>query len=341
MTDAQAIHRPYFFEIFTIVNLLIIHGVLVRYYDMSGAISSLPQVLFAAVPTAIAQLLVGVLIRAAVLRYRGKEQMLAYLRVVRSKRWIVDSLRLSFFIALTVHTYAWIKLTIPVIHPHLYDQQLWDLDRAIFFGFSPTIFFLSLFSNGVALRVVDFTYAYVFVGSINLAFLFFLSSPSRRIRVAFNNGNTLMWITGSWLYMLVPSLGPAYRFPQVWFEYSQYLAHTHFLQAMLMRNYQLVVHPVTSAGKPINVVFGIAAFPSLHVGFLTFVFLWMRRLWRHGGIVFGVATLFIFLGSVVTGWHYLIDAIAGMVLAIICYLIFSRTHRMNRALHLSEIVRRA
>jgi membrane-associated phospholipid phosphatase len=69
-----------------------------------------------------------------------------------------------------------------------------------------------------------------------------------------------------------------------------------------------------------------------------YVFLWMRRLWRYGGIVFGIFTLFIFIGSVVTGWHYLIDSIAGLVLAYISYVIFARIYRLDRWLKLGEIV---
>ena len=43
----------------------------------------------------------------------------------------------------------------------------------------------------------------------------------------------------------------------------------------------------------------------------------MRGRWR---LLFGLITLIIFLGSIVTGWHYLIDSIAGIALAVVCYL---------------------
>jgi membrane-associated phospholipid phosphatase len=336
----RAVHRPYFFELFPIANLLILHAILMRYHDMPGALASLPQMMWQLAPAALLQMAAGVAIRAAVLYFRKRGELREYLRVIRSKEWLIDSLRLAIFVTLTIHTYAWIKLVIPVVHPPLFDQQLWDLDRMLFFGMSPTVFFLSIFSNGAALRFVDFTYAYIFVACINIAFVYFLSSPSRRVRVAFNDGNTLMWITGAWLYTLIPSLGPAYRFPQVWLEYAPQLAHTHYLQSMLMTNYQRVIQHVSSPAKPINILLGIAAFPSMHVAFLTFVYLWMRRLWRYGGIVFGLFTLFIFLGSVVTGWHYLIDSIAGLLLALGCYLVFAKLYRLNRWFHLGEIVHR-
>ena len=48
-------------------------------------------------------------------------------------------------------------------------------------------------------------------------------------------------------------------------------------------------------------------------------FLWMRRMWRGGEVIFGVFVVVILIGSLVTGWHYLIDGIAGMALAWLCH----------------------
>jgi len=121
-----------------------------------------------------------------------------------------------------------------------------------------------------------------------------------------------MWIAGAWLYLLVPTLGPAYRFPGVWLPLSAMLGNTQQLQRVLMTNYQHVLH-----NQQVNILLGIAAFPSLHVAFAMLVTLWMRGRWR---LLFGVITLIIFLGSIVTGWHYLIDSIAGLLLAVLCYL---------------------
>ena len=75
--------------------------------------------------------------------------------------------------------------------------------------------------------------------------------------------------------------------------------------------------------RPVHILFGVAAFPSLHVAFQTLVFLWMRRVWRAGQIIFGVFVVAILIGSLVTGWHYLIDGIAGIALAALCYWIFA------------------
>jgi membrane-associated phospholipid phosphatase len=333
-------HRPYFFEIFTIGNLLLIHFLLMYRFGLPGALDSLPLMLGSLIPLTIGQLVAGVVLRVGWFAWRDRAAMHAYLLRVRSAKWLIDSARLVLFVTLTIHTYSWIKLTVPLLHPRLFDQQLWDLDATMFFGMSPTIFFLSLFSTGSALRAVDFSYAWFFVASINIAFVYFLSAPERRLRVAFNDGNTLLWLSGAWLYVALPSIGPAFRFPQVWFAVADQLAHTHELQTMLMHNYQMVTHPHITQEKAINILLGVAAFPSLHVGFMTFMFLWMRRLSRPIGLVFGIFTLFICIGSIVTGWHYLIDAIAGLVLAVFTYAAAARFHRFGRWLQLREIVNR-
>ncbi|HEX6159083.1 MAG TPA: phosphatase PAP2 family protein [Thermoanaerobaculia bacterium] len=70
------------------------------------------------------------------------------------------------------------------------------------------------------------------------------------------------------------------------------------------------------------------------MGYQTFVFLWMRRLWTSGEVLFGIFAATIFLGSMITGWHYLIDAIAGVAQALVCWSIFFRHSRMPRFLRL-------
>jgi membrane-associated phospholipid phosphatase len=60
---------------------------------------------------------------------------------------------------------------------------------------------------------------------------------------------------------------------------------------------------------------GIAAFPSLHVATQVLVAIWFSRVWRGGTIIFTIAAFFVFIGSMITGWHYLIDGIAGVAIA--------------------------
>lgn len=312
------VRRPYFFELFTLVNFAAI--------AIWMAPSLPPQrwlVALIFLPVYLGLAIVGVLVRYVVARTRGRSHSL--LRVFRSRRWLTDSVRLVVFSTWTTFTYGCIKLLVPIGHPRLFDRELWNLDARLFFGMSPNVFFVSLFGNPFVLKAIDWTYANAFLASLWIASMYFLSSPARRTRIAFMNSNCLLWLLGAWLYMLVPSLGPAYRFPDVWLPLAHSLERTQTLQRLLMTNYQAVLH-----GAPANILYGIAAFPSLHVGFVSLAFFWMRKLERWGSLLFGVFLVLIFVGSVVTGWHYLIDSLAGLALAWICYAAASRLSGSRR-----------
>ncbi len=328
--------RPYQFEVVTVANFLVIFAIVAPANPI--ILTSLPATLASFIPTLAGYAALGVLVRALVAWRVG--QLRAYLRILRSPGWLVDSARLIVAGALMVHTYFWIKLVVPLLHPVLYDQALWDIDRRMFFGYSPNILFLELFSKPFVLKAIDVSYARIFLISMTLAFMFFLSAPSRRLRAGFSNGNTLLWLLGAWLYLLIPSLGPAFRFPDVWLPFVNGLDMTQHFQAILVRNYQAVLRlPRGGSFRDVQLMFGVAAFPSLHVAFQTFVFLWMRRVWIYGEIVFGIFTLLILIGSVVTGWHYLIDGIAGIAMAIACYLAGVATWRLGRWLRLRAAIR--
>jgi len=316
--------RLHFFEIFAVVNL----GAIALFARDTLGVSPLVMI-FVFTAALLPYALAGVFVRAAVAAIRRDH---AYFYVIRSGAWIFELFRLIFFTSVMIVTYGWIKLVVPVMHPRLFDQELWDLDRVLFFGLSPNVLFLDLFSARPLLRAIDWSYASIFYVSVSVAFAYFFSHPSRRVRVAFANGNTALWLTGAWLYMLVPSLGPAYRFPDLWFPHEEALRRTQMLQAVLMRNYQNVLR--VASGRPptdaVRIVFGIAAFPSLHVAFQMYVFLWLRRLWTWGEVLFGFFVLVILAGSLVTGWHYVIDGIAGIALAWACYAVTWRASRMSR-----------
>lgn len=310
--------RPYFFEIFTIANFILIQALLWRI--TLAPLTTLLWMFALLVPGFALQAAIGIAARAAI----GPRE--SYLRLLRTREWIADTIRIIVFSAFSVQTYCWIKIAIPLLHPRMFDQELWNLDQTLFFGLSPNIFFVNLFSSPLALRFVDWSYANVFYASLVVAGTFFASSPDRRVRLAFINSNIAMWLIGAWLYVLVPSLGPAFRFPEVWLPLSAMFRNTQTLQRLLVANYTTVLAYRQGIIKPVNILFGIAAFPSLHVGFEVLVLLWMRRLWRYGAIVFGIFTGVIFIGSIVTGWHYLVDGIAGAILAAVCYVIATRQY---------------
>ncbi|HUP44644.1 MAG TPA: phosphatase PAP2 family protein [Thermoanaerobaculia bacterium] len=333
--NRRVMRRPYFYEVFVLVNLA---GIVVMTSHLNPVVlGTLPDTLGDLALQMGAYTLAGVVVRSIVARWRGGWP--EYLRILRSGGWLLDTARLILFAALLSHTYFWIKLLVPILNPRDFDQMLWDLDQRMFFGFAPAVLFADLFSHPLAMRAIDWSYAKIFIASIALAFAFFLSAPARRLRVAFMTGTAILWLAGVWLYLLVPSLGPAFRFPELWIPLADSLPTTHQLQAALMDNYRRVLQWRDGPSPDVQLMFGVAAFPSLHVGFQTFAFLWMRRLWIYGEIVFGIFLLTIVIGSVVTGWHYLIDGVAGALLALVAYVISARLWRIGAWLRLRTATR--
>lgn len=315
----------FFFEILALATL----GILLLFFRGSLPIVGSPDGHMLTLTAALGvQALAGIAVRAVVSLVRRDR---SYLRRIATAQWLADTARIVLFSALLVFDYGWIKLVVPVYHPTLFDEALWEFDRILGFGLSPSELALNLFHAPMVLRAVDWSYANIFYASTVIAFGWFASEPSRRVRIAFANGNALLWVLGAWLYLLIPSLGPAYRFPDIWLVHAESLRITQGLQAVLMRNYNNVLR--AAAGEPhgpISIVFGIAAFPSLHVAFQTYVFLWMRRLWSAGEVLFGVFALTIFLGSMITGWHYLVDGLAGVAMAWLCHSVFWRRAGLSR-----------
>ena len=333
--DRQPARRPYFFEVFTLLNfvaiLLLLRG------GSSLVLQTISQTVLYFGGSIALYAAIGIALRAVDAARTGRTR--AYLHHLRTPGWLSDSLRLFVFACVLAHTYSWIKLVVPLLHPRLYDKELWQLDQAVHLGFSPNVLFLNLFAEPLAIRFIDWSYAKIFVASLAVAFGFFLSSPSRRLRIAFMTGNVLMWLAAAWLYLLIPSLGPAYHFQEVWAPVAHLMPHTVVSQAALIRNYQAVLQLGRGAPSELIIMFGIAAFPSLHVGFQTFAFLWMRKVWIYGQIVFGVFAFLIFVGCVVTGWHYLVDAYAGIALALAGYLPAKRMWRIGRWVQLRDRIR--
>ena len=316
--------RAHFFELFALANVALV-AIAFR-WTTQIVVPVFAFVLFAA--GLCINTLIGIGIRSAIALARRDR---TYFRVIRDREWILDTLRLVIGGALVVLAYGWIKLIVPVVHPRTFDPELWKIDQLLGLGLAPTQFVLELFRAGFFLRAIDWAYANIFFASTTVATIYFLSDPRREIRIGFANGNALLWIIGAWLYMLVPSLGPAYRFPEIWLAHARDLRLTQTMQALLMRNYQNVIRLASghAISEPVRIVFGIGAFPSLHVGFQSYTFFWMRRLWTSGEVLFGIFAFTIFLGSMITGWHYLIDGIAGLLLAYACFRICFPKHALD------------
>jgi hypothetical protein len=72
----------------------------------------------------------------------------------------------------------------------------------------------------------------------------------------------------------------------------------------------------------------IAAMPSLHAAFPILCSLIMIRVYRWKSLPFHFYTLFVFFSIVYTGDHYIVDILAGMLLAGVCYLLAMKLEKI-------------
>jgi hypothetical protein len=332
----RAYRRPYFFEIFSAAQIVVVYLIIAMRGPAIGKLVNDDMIVTVIAVTILT--LAGLAVRGAVEAARGRGRR--FLRSIANAGWMTDTVRLIIGNAFLIGVYGAIKLVVPIYNGRLYDEQLWKIDSAMFGGYSPVIFVLSAFSNPHVLQFFDASYARIFLVSLNIAYVYFMSHPSRRLRIAFADGNMALWCVGAWLYLLVPSLGPAYVFPDLWLVYRQWQPVTNQLHATLIANYEGMLRIKRGAGATVFLLYGVAAFPSLHVAFQTFMFVWMRRLWISAQVLFGFFTVLILLGSMITGWHYLIDGIAGIVMAVACYAVAARGWRIDEWTRLRDAIRR-
>ncbi|MGE5346359.1 MAG: phosphatase PAP2 family protein [Acidithiobacillales bacterium] len=224
--------------------------------------------------------------------------------VLRSVLCLLPVLSLHFLIKSFIH----------LLNPRMWDLSLLQWDRFFFLGLSPSLFFTGLFNQPSFLHAIDivysFLYALIVVGSCG-AFLSLLP-PARRL--AFTAAWAFLWIAGSLLYVALPSWGPVFVVPQIFEGVLQKMPETVGVQSVLFREIaSLVAHPYSER----LVRFGsVAAFPSLHLGAITVITLASRGVSRTWFVLNGLFVLLMLIGSVVTGYHYLVDGWAGILLGL-------------------------
>ncbi len=243
-----------------------------------------------------------------------------YLRELARPRWWILWLRLSLALVLVNYGYFWLKVSIPLINPRLWDEALGRFDTWLHFGLSPTDLTVKLFA-GTPLAVWMDAWYYLWLPGLFYTVAFWNTGMDARLRRRFVLSFVLLWILGSWTYMSMPALGPVFVTPRTFDGVIREMPNAEGLQELLWGNYQLMLEGRARGVAPqgINPTRGIACLPSLHVAVHAFFFFWAWRRARPLAKYFAIATCLTFAGSLLTGWHYAVDGYAGVLLAWICY----------------------
>ncbi len=195
----------------------------------------------------------------------------------------------------------------------LRDQELTGFEEWLFGGHTPAALLHGLFGEGVAALVLvvvyrSFTYLVPFSVVASLVFV-------ERIRDAyvFLTAAMWVWILGAGSYYLLPSLGPFAETPSD-FAGLPITAITASQTDYLTERAHILADPGAA-----DAFASLGAFASLHVAFTCMVLLMLRHYrapigWQLFGLAYLLATM---VATVYFGWHYVVDDVAGVAIALI------------------------
>lgn len=223
-------------------------------------------------------------------------------------------LRAALVLVPVLSVHFLLKSFIWLVNPRTWDRFLWEADRVVHVGLSPSLLLTGLFTNGTALALLDLLYSNVYFVLIVASVPALLVFPTPNRRMAFLAAYVFIWIAGSVLYLALPSWGPVFVVPDVFAETLRQMPATVRVQEVLFGEISSLVRAPLA---PRIVRLGcVAAFPSLHLAVVTVFAVgsgWVSRRWFLANLV--VVGLML-VGSVVTGYHYLLDGWAGIALGL-------------------------
>jgi hypothetical protein len=206
--------------------------------------------------------------------------------------------------------YTNLKARLVQLHPRIFDAALARLDALLHFGGGDFV--------GWLLRTND---SRPWLGALGLVYLFAWVALALPFAVAFARGGGaaarrillafgLVYVVGGFLYLALPSLGPAFvarpRFAHLAWGLP-FLVQESMLAAL-----RAVARDPASPAVPF---FGIAAFPSLH---LATTGLGLLAAWRWAKpllVLLVPLNLLVAWSALVWGWHYAVDFYPGLLLA--------------------------
>ena len=221
---------------------------------------------------------------------------------------------------LLMSSYTTIKVRIPSLIPFAWDDTFASLDAALFLGTDPWRAFGWIYEIPALLRTVDFLYdlwAVLLVGSWVTCFVATGIDPARRLRFCLSLMMT-WFIGGNLLALLFSSAGPCF-YEHVGADparYSELMTHLRTLPGMRSPGMQdMLWQTFQQDGLGIG---GISALPSMHCATaLLYVLMFGRSpIWRAVTSAYFLVILF---GSVILGWHYLVDGLAGAAVSYTCW----------------------
>ena len=237
--------------------------------------------------------------------------------LVRRRRWpraglaAVLAAIVSFHV--TYFAYRNIKSVIPLLAPNeLYDRRLGELERNVF-GRDPAELLHSVLGTGAAAHVLSAIYS-LFFWFVPIALCCALVF-SRKLEsgLFFATALALNWVLGTISYRLLPALGPIYADPAAFSELPA-TGVSRLQVTLLERRTEFLADPGAAGGFQ-----SIGAFASLHTSLYVTAGIGAYLLGypRVVRAVIWTGLAGTVLATIYFGWHYLVDDLAGGLIAVV------------------------
>ncbi|MGL5823265.1 MAG: phosphatase PAP2 family protein [Nocardioides sp.] len=220
---------------------------------------------------------------------------------------------LSFYV--TYFTYRNLKSFLPlVLGLDKYDRALHRVDQWLFLGTEPAIALRAILGDTLMAHFLSAVYLWFLplVPVVLMSCLIWSRQISRGYWFAISQ--ILVWVFGIVSYYLLPTQGPAFRYPWLYEDLTK-TPTTDLIESLAGSRKSVVYGSIEDA------IQSVAGFASLHCA-ITLLFalmahytvrnVWLRRVaWINFGLTI-VATLYF-------GWHYVADDLAGVVIAVAAF----------------------
>ena len=215
------------------------------------------------------------------------------------------------------------KGNIAHMNPFAWDQAFMKLDRLLHGGIDPWRYLEPAIAFAPATFLLNFFYNFWLLVSVGSLFWVALMRKPAEVPVRYLIAFMLAWVVGgNIIATLFSSAGPAY-FSHLGLAPNPYapLMETLRKVAEVVPVWALDTQELLWKGylAQNTTLGGISAFPSMHNAQATLMALLAWRCNRKLGVVMTIYAVLIAIGSVWLGWHYAVDAYAGIAIAIACW----------------------
>ena len=229
-------------------------------------------------------------------------------------------------LAILLNSFSAFKSAIPLIKPFAYDALFANMDRIIF-GTDPWRITHEIFSSPSATQFLQHSYNLWFVAMWLSVIYASLQTNFRALRAQYLFAFCLCWtLLGSFAALSLSSAGPCFyglvaEGPD---PFAPLMENLRLINNLLRKQGSLGVtslqvqdalwkgyeNSATGTGS------GISAMPSLHVATSVLMARAAFALNRRAGVLLSLFALVIWIGSVHLGWHYAVDGMVSLPLAL-------------------------